>query len=298
MKQKEAKEDLDIRDLINNNNNLLHMKNILRILSIIILLSAFISCRSTKKLQTAVNKKDTVITVKNISTDDPMKAGKDLVTSLTNNAINFKTFSAKIKVEYEDAKGKKPDVTANIRMQKDSIIWISIVGNFAFISVEAFRVLITKNRVIILNKLDKQVEEHPFSFIEDIAKIPLDFKTLQDLIVGNPVYLGDKVVSYKLTENRILLSTLGKYFKNLLTLSASDNLIERSKLDDLDVTLNRTADLTYGDYENKTGRFFSTYREIVVAEKTKVEIRLNFKQYDFNTELSYPFSVPKNYRTK
>ncbi|HUS03496.1 MAG TPA: DUF4292 domain-containing protein, partial [Chitinophagaceae bacterium] len=232
------------------------------------------------------------------SSPDSLKAGNNLVSTLNRNRINFKTFSAKIKVEYEDAKGKKPDVTANIRMQKDSIIWISIVGNFAFITVEAFRVLITKDHVTILNKLDKMKEEHPFSFIEDIAKIPLDFKTLQDLIVGNPVYLGDKVVSYKLTENRVLLSTVGKYFKNLLTLSASNNLIERSKLDDLDVTLNRTGDLTYGKYENKSGVSFSTYREITVAEKTKVDIKLDFKQYDFNTELSYPFAIPKNYKTK
>lgn len=274
------------------------MKNIFLFLITVILLSVFISCRSTKKLQTAINKKDTVITVKNVPSPDSLNAGKQLLGTLFSNRINFKTFSAKIKVEYEDSKGKKPDVTANMRMQKDSIIWISIVGNFAFITVEAFRILITKNHVTILNKLEKRVEEHPFTFIEDIAKIPLDFKTLQDLIVGNPIFLGDKVVAYKVTENRMLLSTIGKYFKNLLTLSANNSLIERSKLDDLDVTLNRTGDLTYSDYENKSGVSFSTFREITVAEKTKVDIKLNFKQYDFNTELSYPFSIPKNFKTK
>jgi len=275
------------------------MKNSVRILSVFIVTIFLFSCRSTKKLQTAVNKKDTVIAVKIApASTDSLKAGKDLMSKLSTNTIDFKTFSAKIKVQYEDAKGKKPDVTANIRMQKDSVIWISIVGNLAFITKEAFRVMITKDHITIMNKLEDQLEEHPFSYIEEIAKIPLDFKTLQDLILGNPIYLGDRVVSYRLTENHILLSTVGKYFKNLLTLSSENNLIERSKLDDLDVTLNRTGDLTYGDYENKVGFNFSTYREITVAEKTKVDIILNFKQYDFNTELSYPFSVPKNFKTK
>lgn len=262
-------------------------------------MSAFFSCRSTKKLQTAVNKKDTVVTQINIpSSPDSLKAGKDLLVNLAGNRINFKTFSAKIKVQYEDSKTKQPDFTAYVRMKNDSVIWISIVGNIAFITKEAFRVLITKNHITILNKLNNLVEEHPFSFIEDIANIPLDFKTLQDIIIGNPVYPGDKVVAYRLTENHILLSTVGNYFKNLLTLSSVNNLIERSKLDDLNVTLNRTGDFTYGDYENKAGFYFSTYREITVAEKTKVDIILNFKQYDFNTELSYPFSIPKNYKTK
>ena len=255
------------------------------------------SCRSTKKLQTAVNTKDSIIVVKNTpATTDSLKEGRDLFSKLQNNRISFNTFSAKIKVEYEGAKGKQPDVNAFVRMQKDSVIWISI--NATFLSFEAFRILITKDHVTILNKLEKQVEEHPFSFIEEMAKIPLDFKTLQDLIVGNPLYLGDQVVSYKMTENRVLLSTVGKYFKNLLTLTASNNQIERSKLDDLDVTLNRTADLTYDEYENKNGVNFSTYREITVAEKTKVDIKLNFKQYEFNTPQTYPFTIPKNYKTK
>src|SRR5437763_16333941 len=106
------------------------MKSIFRIVSFIILLSAVISCRSTKKLQTAVNKKDTVITVKNRpASTDSLKAGKDLFAILNSKKIDFKTFSAKIKVEYEDSKGKKPDFTAYVRMKKDSVISISIVGN-------------------------------------------------------------------------------------------------------------------------------------------------------------------------
>ncbi|MDQ6756932.1 MAG: DUF4292 domain-containing protein [Bacteroidota bacterium] len=276
------------------------MKNIFKILMAVILLNGVFSCRSTKKLQAAVNTKDTsVIIHTSSSSPDSLKAAKTVLANMGNNHIDFKTFSAKIKVEYEDSKGKKPDVTANIKIQKDSVIWISIVGNVLFISGEAFRVLITKNHITIINRLDKVVEERPFSFIKDMAKIPLDFKTLQDLIIGNPIYVGDKLVSYRVTENHILLSTAGKYFKNLLTLSvANNNLIERSKLDDIDVMQNRTGDLTYGEYEHKAGFFFSTYREITVAEKTKVDIRLNFKQYEFNTELSTPFNIPKNYKTK
>lgn len=276
------------------------MKNIFNLLVTVVLLSGFFSCRSTKKLQTAINTKDTSIVVKTSSSStDSLKAARIAIANLEHARIDFKTFSAKMKVEYEDSKGKKPDVTANIRMKKDSAIWISIVGNVAFVSIEAFRVLITPNHITIINKLDKEVEDHPFSYIEEIAKIPLDFKTLQDLVIGNPIYIGTKLISYTQTENHILISTVGKDFKNLLTLSTeNNNLIERSKLDDLDVNLNRTGDFTYGEYENKAGFFFSSYREITVAEKHKVDIRLSFKQYEFNTEVSFPFSIPKNYKTK
>ena len=86
--------------------------------------------------------------------------------------------------------------------------------------------------------------------------------------------------------------------KNLLTLSSDKYLLTHCKLDDIDMTRNRTADLTYGDYENKTGINFSTYREITVSEKNKLDIRLNFKNYEFNKELSVYFNIPKNYKSK
>ena len=89
--------------------------------------------------------------------------------------------------------------------------------------------------------------------------------------------------------------SLGDLFKNLLTLNADDKTLLHSKLDDADITRNRTADLTYGGYENKKGVLFSTQRRIVITEKNRLDIKLDFKQYDFNQEVSFPFNVPKNY---
>jgi Domain of unknown function (DUF4292) len=273
------------------------MKYLITIVCGISLIHTFSSCRSTKKLQTAISRKDTQLVITPApATNDSLKGAYDILKSLKKNRINFTTFSAKIKVEYEDYKGKQPDFNAFVRLYKDSVLWISI--NATFLSIEAFRIMITKDTVIILNKLNKKVERHSFNYIENIANISLNFSTLQDLVIGNPIYIGDSIVSYRQTENHILLGTAGEFFKNLLTISADNKLVERSKLDDIDVGQNRTADLSYGDYEKNDGFYFATYREITVAEKTKVDINLNYKQYDFNKELSFPFSIPKNYKTK
>jgi hypothetical protein len=69
----------------------------------------------------------------------------------------------------------------------------------------------------------------------------------------------------------------------------------QSKLDDVNVSRNRTANLSYSGYENRNGLLFSTRRSISVSEKKKLDIQLDFKQYDFNGEVSFPFSVPKNF---
>jgi hypothetical protein len=262
-----------------------------------IFLFSFYSCQSTKKLQTAVSRKDTQIVVALPAVHvDSLNGASNILQKLKSSRIKFTTFSAKIKVQYEDYKGKQPDFIAFVRMYNDSLIWISI--NATFLSIEAFRILITKDKVIILNKLNKQVEYHPFSYIENIAQIPLNFAALQDIIIGNPIYTGDSIVAFRKTENHLLIGTRGEFYKNLLTISADNNLLERSKLDDTDVGQNRTADLSYGDYEKSGNFYFPTNRDITVAERTKVDINLSFKQYEFNNDLSFPFNIPRNYKLK
>jgi hypothetical protein len=255
-------------------------------------------CRSTKKLQTAINKIDTVSINKNIEANSSvaLDTARTILNTLNKNEIDFKTFSAKAKVQYEDHNGKQPDFNTFIRLQKDSALWISISSTF--LGVEAFRLFITPDTLIILNKLDKTVEYHSFSYVESIIHIPMDFSLLQNLLIGNPVYLGDSVVSYTRTKDHVLIGTAGEFFKNLLALSVNNNQLERIKLDDNSLSKNRTASLVYGSYENDGHFDFSTYREISVLDKSKVEINILFKQYEFNKELSFPFTIPRNYKIK
>jgi hypothetical protein len=90
---------------------------------------------------------------------------------------------------------------------------------------------------------------------------------------------------------------VGDLFKNYLTLNG-DNTLRHCKLDDVDPMRARTCDLTYGDYEQRDTLRFSTYRKISVAEKTKVDIELGYKQFKFNENLSFSFTIPKNYRRR
>ncbi|MBL0144994.1 MAG: DUF4292 domain-containing protein [Chitinophagaceae bacterium] len=253
------------------------------------------SCKTTKNINNAIAKKDTVIIVNHTITDS-IDALNKLVTTFNSHRIDFKTFNAKIKVDYDDSKGKKQDATAIVRIIKDSAIWISISATF--LNIEAFRVLIKKDSVILLNKLEKEVQYRSLDYLQEVTAIPFDYATLQDLLIGNPIFMDSNIVTYKKMENAVLISTVGEYFKHLLTLSPDNYLLLHSKLDDVDVTRNRTADITYTDYENKNGIDFSTSREITVSEKNKLDVKLNYKQYEFNKDLSVSFNIPKNYKKK
>lgn len=264
---------------------------------VVIATGSLTSCKSTKKIQAAINKKDTTsVRITNQAELDSLAVIKSTISDIHSKHIDFKTFSAKIKVEYEDNKGKQPNITAYVRMIKDSAIWIS--GYATVFNIEAFRALIKKDSVFVIDKINKEITMRSIDYLQEVSEIPFDFSTLQDLLVGNLVFFSDSVVSFKETESKILLSTIDPHFKHLLTILKADKSITHSKLDDLDFSRNRTADITYGEYENSNGVNFSTYREVTVSEKNKLDIQLKYKQYEFNKELQMSFNIPKNFKRR
>lgn len=267
------------------------------LLAIIAIAILFSSCKSTKKIQAAISKKDTTaVMITGTSSEDSLSIIRTAMDDLHKKYIDFKTFSAKIKVDYEDSKGKQPGITAFVRMIKDSVIWIS--GYATVFNIEAFRTKITKDSVFVIDKINKEYQLRSIDYLQEVTQIPFNFKTLQDLLIGNPVFLTDSVVSYKETESKILIATVDSTFKHLLTLSRPFNNVTHSKLDDLDITRNRTADITYDDFEDKAGIRFSTSREITVSEKNKLDIQLKYKQYEFDKEIQVNFNIPKNYKSR
>jgi hypothetical protein len=268
------------------------MSRLLLIITIATLL--FASCRPTRKIQTAITKKDTTASVvpKVQGEEDSLTIIKENFNKLRQGIISFTTFSAKIDVDYVGGDGKKENANANLRMYKDSVIWISVTG---LLGIEGLRAYITHDSIKLINKLDKIYTGRSVAYVQEVTGLPLDLPSLQQLIIGNPVFLdSNNIVSYMKSGNTVSLLSIGEWFKNLITLS--DDLMRHSKLDDLDLNRNRTCDLSYDNYEDKKGVNFSSKRRITVSEKSKLDIKLDFKNYSFNETLSFPFTIPKNYK--
>ena len=267
------------------------------ILVLVIAVCLMASCRSTRKITTAITKKDSTqgtVTLPVSSGEDSVAIIDQAITKLNAGIINYNTFSAKINVDYQGTDGKKYDVNANLRMHKDSAIWISITAIFG---IEGLRAYISKDSVKILNKQDKVYTARSVAYLQEVTALPIDLHSLQEILIGNPVFLDSNIISYSRSENSISLLSSGDFFKNLLTLNDLGR-IENSKLDDVDVNRSRTCNLSYTEYEtkNKTGVLFAAKRRITVAEKSNLDIKLDFKSYEFNETLSFPFAVPKNYK--
>jgi hypothetical protein len=278
-------------------------------LALLLILAGMAGCRSTKKIQkviatpsshpdtTGVSRAMAEAPVRDLHADS-MALIQQTLGQLVANRLDFQTFSGRMKVHYEGGDGKDYELIAFIRIKKDSLIWMSINAVVGPVNIEAFRVLITRDSVKILDKQKKIARFRSVSYLQEEVHLPVNFSTLQDLLIGNPIFLDtSRILYYKKEQVGLSLFSAGTVFSNYLTLNA-DNTPRHSKMDDTDPMRVRTCDLTFGDYEQRDGMRFSTYRKISVAEKSKVDIEIGYKQYKFNEALSLSFSVPKNYKRR
>lgn len=258
---------------------------------------SLMACRSVKKIQTVLPKTDTTQPKPAAAPVifDSAAFKKSVYEKVNAHHIDFTWFLGKIKLDYDDSKGKSINATAFVRMKKDSVIWLSLTGA---LGIEGYRILVKPDTVQILDKLHNTVSYKSVSYLRDLIKLPVDFYTLQDLLVGNPVFFSNNIVSYRFSDKNLLALSVGDFFKHLITIDTTDNRILHSKLDDVQENRNRTCDITLGDYNNQQGRLFSSAREITVTEKEKSEIKLDFKQVTFDEPQSFPFNIPKNYNVK
>lgn len=274
----------------------------------IFILCIFFSCRTIRKVTTqppaVIVKTDTTppppavqpVNENEATHADSIRYIQAFMDSVQMNAINFNSFSAKLDINFEGANGKKIDVNGTLRMQKDSIIWISITSFLG----EALRAVITVDSVKILNKIEGNIYmPRSISYLQELIPLPVNLSTLQQLLIGNPVFTQGTAIGYNMNSNSETTITFrDAAITHLFTALASKNW-SKSLLTESEGSNNgRSCELLLTEYENKNGISFAMKRRITVNDKNKLDIGLKFKQYSFNETLSFPFSLPRNYKTR
>ena len=255
------------------------------------------SCATFKKvqiIQDAISKSDTSKNqfVAEIKKVDSLSIVKNILNKIAIAKLDYKTMNARIKLEYESSKNSDSYI-ANVSMIKDSQIYITIRGAMGVIGIKAF---IKKDSVVFLYPLNKtkSVEKKPISYLQEVVKIPFTFLTIQDLILGNPIFIdSSNILSYKFYNDRFQVSLLGRLFKNLVILDNDNTKVMHLKLDDIDINQHRTCDISYSDHVNVGQYQFPLNRTISIVAQQKLDIRMEVKEFAFNEPVKYTFAIPK-----
>lgn len=130
-----------------------------------------------------------------------------LVKKLKENELKFHQFSAKFSATYT-VDQKKTNVSGNLRIAYDSIIWIAITPA---LGIEAVRFMLTPDSIKYLNRLNNTFLVQNFSYVNQLLNKTLDYDMAQSFLMGNDFSLYESNTfrasvenqQYKLiTENR------------------------------------------------------------------------------------------------
>ena len=129
-----------------------------------------IACRTTKPITTP----ETSV----VSTTNVFSADKYMSLVASNNSTQA-NLTAKVKVVV-DVDGKSVSTSGSLKMKKDDVIQISLVDPLLGV-MELGRMEFTKTRVLIIDRVNKQYVDVPYSDVSFLKKANIDFNTLQSL---------------------------------------------------------------------------------------------------------------------
>ena len=263
----------------------------------VILLLIAASCHPTKKV---------------VETPHPVKLKGnnviELFDSLLAHQFDFEWLSAKADVDYTDQDNNSESFDVNIRVKKDSVIWISVTP---LLGIEAIRVLITPDSMKIMNRLRKTYTARDFSFLDGLLKAHINFEIMQAVLVGNyfPYQKNEKLKSVYDDSTFIILSTLNKHqtkrimeekdpTKPIIQDFWIDDYYRINKSKITDDRLNRTLQAEYSDFFEVGEKRFPQDLTVTVTASSPLKIKVKYNKVTSGEAQSLPFTVPDKYERK
>lgn len=214
----------------------------------------------------------------------------NIMSNVAQNQTYFNTFSGRAKSKISINK-RTYDVTANVRIEHNKAIWISIS---AIMGIEAGRVLITPDSVKVINRLEAAYVSKPFDYIHNFTSRELDFSSLQNLLVGNVISQAvDRGTDVSMTEVGGLLR--GQADELLFLVQLDGNYRPVLTLLDED-SRNQRLEASYANYGEFSGRRFPSQVNVsIVADGLDLWSEMNYSRVGYDEVLEMPFSIPARY---
>jgi hypothetical protein len=229
---------------------------------------------------------------KTVIADVPIKPAENEEDKLKIEEIDFTYLKAKAKVAYKTPNDSK-SFTVDIRMKKDSLIWM----NISVMGITGATALFDKNLVKLYQKIEGEYDEYTYADFSEKFKFNVNYDILQSLIVGNRPFKKNKsrVVReneyylLKQEQDKVLIDNyIGENRKLKKLLLTQEDTNNKLTLDFTDfTTLNQylfpNSSLITVDYKSNEDQ--KMYQTVVNIKHTKVEL--------LETPLEFPFKVPE-----
>lgn len=218
------------------------------------------------------------------------------------NDLNLK-FSATLIRNKKDRSG----FSGQLRIQRDSIIWVTISPA---LGIEAVRAMITPDSVFVMNRIDKSYLSTDFGYVNRLINAALDFDMLQAFLTGNDFAFYEVPQFrasidgglYRLnTSNRNKLKKYIRRHEDVLTiplqtvwLDPTTYKIVRIQVKELEVE-GRKVTASYSDFSEVNGQPYPSKISIEASAEESIDLELEFTRIERNAGVEFPFRIPSTY---
>ena len=240
---------------------------------------------------------------------EPLKeqGAEYLFENLKQNELKYNYFSARFSAGFRQNKNSN-SFSGQIRIQKDSLIWISISPA---LGIEMARVLISNDSVKYMNRIENTYFVSDFNYINSLINSTLDFDMLQAFLTGNDFSFYENSSFKASIDNREykLVTTerrkLKKYLRHNQHISIPLQNIWLNP-DNFKITrvlikeVNQNGRKLEGRYKYQTanGQLVPSHLnfQLETAEnKNAIEIEVDYTKVNTGETLQFPFRIPEKY---
>ena len=255
-----------------------------------------ISCKTSKKIVVAT----------------PLKLrGADVIQvfdSITAHQFEFEWLALKASVEYTDQQNESESFDVNLRVRKDSAIWISITP---LLGIEVIRVLVNKDGMQLLDRLHKTYSTYDFESLDSLFKTRLNFEIMQAILVGNyfPYLKNEKLKSVYEEDSTTILSTLNKRKLKRAMEDKDPNKpviqdfwingdyrIMKSRIED--DKLDRSLEATYSEFTSESAKLIPNRILVKMIGTKSTTIKIDYSKITVDVPATLPFTVSDKYERK
>lgn len=214
---------------------------------------------------------------------------------------DFNYLNCKSKIEFHDGV-ENFNANANIRVKKDSLIWISIT---ATLGIEAARCLLTKDSIYFINKLQKEYYCYSYQGLKKRFNFDINYNIIESVLYGNiPFQVLEFDSSYDCVDTNF---TITKQNREEIII---DNYIKNSTLElhRIELMQKETSDklsIIYDDFQKlDSTNFFAFLNKISISYQNRngfqnFYIGLEHQKVETgNRDLKFPFNVKQKFERK
>jgi len=269
-----------------------YIRPIAQLAIVLVLFTGIVSCSSSRK-----------------AVREPIKeqGAEYLSGKLKEHELKFNQFSAKFNVTYQVDR-KKTSFSGNLRIEHDSIIWISITPA---LGIEAVRFMLTPDSIKYINRLSNTYFVNSFGYINQLLNKTLDFDMAQAFLLGNDFSLYESNTFRASVDNQqYKLNTVDRRKLRRFVRKSEDDISIPIQSIWLDPESFKVLRVLLKEAERDSRKFTASYAEFVTVNSEiiptsldfrvetvdkKIGIQIHYTKIQLDIDQTYPFRIPESY---